>query len=111
LRRAAERCRAFRKRIGMVFDRVSHFVKKLVDRDETRTAHVPVRLLHLSMQVYCCGEVLVEQLDGFCTDVREKRIVCMLHVQSSKEEDAEPVNPAIGAYEIVLDLPIRHSPV
>lgn len=35
------------------------------------------------MQVYCCGEVLVEQLDGFCADVRGERGACMLHVQIS----------------------------
>ena len=69
---------------------------------KSRTAHVPVRLLHLPMQIYCCGEVLVEQFDRFSTDVLGKGIVSKLHAQLSKIKDVE-------ADEIVLDLVKDHT--
>jgi hypothetical protein len=40
-----------------------------MDRNESRTAHIPVSLLHLAVQVYRGSEMLVEQLNGFCADV------------------------------------------
>ena len=84
MRRATERRRAFGNRVGMFFDCGSHLIKKLVDRDECRATYVPVRLLDLPVEVYRCGEVFVEQFDGFCADVLGKRVVRIMRVKPPK---------------------------
>jgi hypothetical protein len=88
--------RAFRKRVRIALDRVSHLVKKLVERDKGRASHVPVRLLHLPMQIYHCDEVLIEQPDGFRTNVLGERVVGIPHVQCA--------NPVFESGEITLNL-------
>lgn len=82
LRRAAECGGSFGDRVGITLDQIGHLVEEFVNRDESRAAYIPVRLLDLRMQIDRRGKVSVQQFDGFHPDVFRKRIGGAVHLRS-----------------------------
>src|SRR5204863_2443014 len=80
---AAEGAGPFGDLVRVFFDDVGDFVEQLVDRDESGTADVPMRLLDLRVQVNSGGEAAIEQSDRSRTNLLWQGVSCTVHRQSS----------------------------
>jgi hypothetical protein len=58
-------------------------VEQFVDRDESQSAHIPVRLFHLGVQINRRRQVLVQKFDGLRPDVLGQCVVSRLHGEIS----------------------------
>src|SRR5690242_6201216 len=78
-----ERGDALRNQIHELPHLVGDLVEKLVERDEIRTLHVPMRLLGLQREVDREREMAAEQRDRFCAYGLRKRVLGLMHRDSS----------------------------
>src|SRR6185503_15099648 len=67
--RAPQSAGSLRNKVGIVLHLGRDFVEQLVDCDEAWPTHIPMRLLHLRMQVNRSRKMLVQEFDGLRTNV------------------------------------------
>jgi len=67
-------------RVRVALDYICDLVEEFMDRDESRPTDIPVRLLDLGVQIDGRGQMPVQQLGGFETDVLGKRIGRTVHL-------------------------------
>jgi hypothetical protein len=98
LRCPAECGRAFRERVGIVFDSVGHLVEKLVNRDESRAADVPMRRLGLPVQVDAAARCSLSSSTDFARMFSESVLCVNCMFKSPRQrKSAEAVSSAIAA--------------
>ena len=75
----AERDRALRDVVDVLLQLLAERVEQLVQADELRALHVPVRVLDLQVQVDGAGQPAVEQLTDARADVERQIVASLVH--------------------------------